>query len=592
PPHGRTERQDEGGPSGRSAGWRGGIPAWPAGGRLLACLLLAGCDGADGQGGARSDSASPAPFTDVTAEVGLAFVHDAGVDSSYYMPESIGSGGAFLDYDGDGDLDIYLVNGARRGVAGRSRPPLRNRLFRQEADGSFTDVTEASGLGDPGYGMGVAVGDIDNDGDPDVYVTNVGPDALYRNEGDGTFAEISRAAGIGNPAWGASAVFFDYDSDGLLDLYVTNYVAFDSTVVCTDEAGRPDYCGPAAFPGVPDVLYHNEGNGTFADVSVASGIAAGRSKGLGVVAADFDRDGRQDLYVANDGEANHLWLNEGDGTFRDEAGALGAAVNALGRPEAGMGIALGDIDEDADLDLLITHLGGETNTLYRRAGPYGYQDDTSLAGLHGPSLPYTGFGTGFVDYDQDGDLDLVVVNGRVIRGPPLTTGRPPDWWDPYAEPNQLFENDGAGRFREVSEGVPALFEAVENSRGLAFGDVDEDGDLDLLITNGGGPARLLRSDGAKGHWLIVRAVEPALRRDAIGAEVTVVAGGRRLHRIATAGESFLSSSDPRVHFGLGDAAEVERILVRWPDGTSEAFPGVAADRAVTLRRGEGAPADG
>lgn len=324
-----------------------------------------------------SDFSTAKFFTDITDHAKLNFVHDPGVDDSYFMPESIGSGGAFLDYDNDGDLDIYLVNGAGHGKNHTSDLPLRNRLFRQEQDGTFVDVTESSGVGDTGYGMGVAVGDIDNDGDVDVYVTNDGPDALYLNNGDGTFTDISRVAGIGNPDWGCSVVFFDYNLDGFLDIYVTNHVAHDILVVCTDRAGRPDYCGPAEFQGVPDVLYRNNGDGTFADLSVTSGIAKGSSKGLGVVSADFNGDLYPDIYVSNDGEANNLWINRRYGTFQDQALAMGAALNQLGRAEAGMGIALGDVENDADLDLFITHLRTESNTFYRNAEDYGFQDDTS-----------------------------------------------------------------------------------------------------------------------------------------------------------------------------------------------------------------------
>ncbi len=551
----------------------------------VSLALLAGCDPTNGTKGR---PAGPL-LTDITDESGLDFVHDAGVDSGYFMPESIGSGGAFLDYDNDGNLDIYLVNGARRGTNDPDRPSPRNRLFRQVHDGAFLDVTETSGLGDAGYGMGVAVGDIDNDGDVDVYITNFGPDALYRNNGDGTFSDISDAAGISNPEWGTSAVFFDYDLDGFLDIYVANYLALDTTVSCSDEAGRRDYCGPGAFLGVPDVLYHNNGDGTFTDVSVASGVARGSSKGLGVVSADLDGDLYPDVYVANDGEANHLWLNQRDGTFRDHALRLGAALNGFGIAEAGMGIALNDVDNDADLDLFVTHLRAESNTLYRNTGDAGFFDETAPAGLAGPSLPYTGFGTGFFDYDHDGDLDLAVANGRVIRGPLLTgEGRGaerPGYWDDYAEPNLLFENDGNGRFSDVSDRAPALSRYVENSRGLAFGDVDNDGDIDLLVTNGGGRARLIRNDREQGHWLMIRAVDPALRRDAIGATITVVVGEKRLQRLIAPGYSFLSSNDPRAHFGLGAAARVDRIIVRWPDGEIETHPGVAADRIITLRKG-------
>lgn len=559
---------------------------------LSSLFLVLGCGLPESARDGVRGAPAVALFRDITDEVKLDFVHDPGVDGSYYMPESIGSGGGFLDYDNDGDLDIYLVNGARRGAAEPDRPPIRNRLFRQADDGTFVDVTESSGLGDTGYGMGMAVGDIDNDGDLDVYVTNVGPDALYRNNGDGTFSNLSKAAGIENPHWGTSALFFDFDLDGFLDIYVANYVALDTSIVCTDRAGRPDYCGPAGFRGAPDVLYRNNGNGTFADVSVVSGIASGASKGLGVASADFNGDLYPDLYVANDGEANHLWINRGKGTFEDRALILGAAVNALGQAEAGMGIALNDIDNDADFDLFVTHLRGESNTFYRNAGIHGFQDDTSLAGLAGPSFPYTGFGTGFVDYDHDGDLDLAVVNGRVTRGALLTQTEPAGYWDSYAEPNLLFKNDGQGRFRDVSALAAAFARTVENSRGLALGDLDNDGDVDLLVTNEGGRARLLRNNGEeKGHWLMIRAVDPALRRDAIGAEVTVVVGEKRFHRLIAPGYSYLSSNDPRAHFGLGGATAVDQIQVQWPDGETETFLGVAADQIITLEKGHGTSRD-
>jgi enediyne biosynthesis protein E4 len=537
---------------------------------------------------AAAASLRPAPaFTDVAAAVGLDFVHDPAVEGEYWMPESIGSGGALFDYDGDGDLDVYLVDGSHRsaGEGNRGGGVLRNRLFRRDSSGRFVDVTERSGLGDPGYGMGVAVGDVDGDGDLDVYVTNVGADRLYRNRGDGTFAEVTGAAGIDNPAWGTSAAFVDYDLDGDLDLYVADYVDFDPAVVCTDAAGRRDYCGPAGFPGVADRLYRNRGDGTFEDVSAASGIGAVARKGLGVVAADLDGDGLPDLYVADDGEPNLLWVNRGDGTFEDRAVPEGAAVNAMGRPEAGMGIALGDADGDGLPDLFITHLRSETNTLYRGAGPLGFADATDGAGLAGPSLPWTGFGTAFVDVDLDGDLDLVVVNGRVTRGPLETAARPPAYWDAYAEPDLLFLNDGAGRFvlAGAEGGLADLPPA--NGRGLATGDVDGDGAADLLVTDEGGPVRLLRGEPPAGrHWLEVRLAEPGRGRDGGGAPVAVAAGGRRLRRWIVGGGSFLSASDPTLHFGLGKAAAVEEVAVSWPGGGRLVLRGLPADRLIVVRR--------
>ncbi len=555
---------------------------------LVWLLSLAACDSSCSDRKLASAALGTDYFTEITDQVKLNFVHEAGVDGSYYMPESLGSGGAFLDYDNDGDLDIYLINSGYHGAHREQHPPATNRLFRQEAEGSFLEVTAASGLGETGYGMGCAIGDFDNDGHPDVYVTNYGPDVLYRNNGNGTFTNVTQAAGIDNSHWACSAIFFDYDRDGFLDLYVTNYLAYDSTVVCTDRAGRPDYCGPTGFPAVPDKLYHNNGNGTFADVSLVSRIASVASYGLGVVSADFNDDGWPDVFVANDREPNFLWINQKNGTFKDEALPRGAAVNALGLAAANMGVAVGDIDNDEDLDLFITHLREEGNTFYRNIGGGMFQDDSSPARLAGISLPYTGFGTGFFDYDHDGDLDLAVVNGRVTRGPLLKNTETPDYWDYYAEPDFMFENEGAGKFRDASAPAASFCGQIENGRGLAFGDVDNDGDLDLLVTNEGGCARLYRNDVPnKGHWLLVRAMDPALKRDAFGAKIFVEANGARVLRCVSPGYSYLNSNEPRVHFGLGAAATVEKILVQWPDGAVEMFPGAAADQIITLQKGLG-----
>ncbi|HSE41227.1 MAG TPA: CRTAC1 family protein, partial [Acidobacteriota bacterium] len=431
-------------------------------------------------------------------------------------------------------------------------------------------------------------GDIDNDGFIDVFVANYGPNKLYRNNGDSTFTDISQKAGIHNSAWGTAAVLFDYDRDGFLDIFVANYVTFDPPVICTDKAGKRDYCGPQAYQGEPDVLYHNNRDGTFTDVSMKSGIGRIVSKGLGVVAADFDMDHWPDIYVANDGEPNQLWINQHNGTFIDVALPLGAAVNAAGQAEAGMGIALGDIDADNDPDLFITHLRGETNTLFRHAGKSGFQDDTASSGIAAFSLPYTGFGTGYFDFDHDGDLDVAVVNGRVTRGPLLTKTKPPKYWDHYAEPNLLYENDGSGRFTARNNEAGTFASDIENSRGLAFGDVDNDGDIDLLVTNDGGPAQLYRNDVKdKGHWLSIRAKDPLLKRDAIGASITVTVGGKNITRFVAPAYSYLSSNDPRVHFGLGKATLVDQILIVWPDGSSEKFEGVKADQFLILEKGKG-----
>jgi hypothetical protein len=552
----------------------------------ISCSLLSGCNSQ--KNGHQTKQATKSQFfTEITDQVRLNFFHDAGVDGSYFMPESIGSGGGFLDYDNDGDLDIYLLNGARHDNQNIKDNHFKNRLFRQEADGTFTDVTDTAGLGGRGYAMGLAAGDIDNDGDIDIYVSNYGPDTLYRNNGDGTFTDITEEAGIHNSNWSSSVMFFDYDQDGFLDIYVANYLAYDSTVKCTDRGGRLDYCGPEGFSGVSNVLYRNDGGKRFVDVSIPSGIASIASKSLGVVTADLNGDHFPDIYVANDGEPNELWINKGDGTFENRALALGAAVNSLGRTEAGMGIAFGDIDNDGRTDLFVTHLRGESNILYRSKAAYGFQDDTSASGLDAPSFPLTGWGTGFFDYDNDGDLDLAVVNGRVTRGPLLIRTQSPTYWDYYAEPRLLFKNDGSGKFRDVSNLASDFCGSIENSRALAFGDIDNDGDVDLLVTNDGGKARLYRNDvDHKGNWLLIRAIDPSLKREAYGARITIELGEKRIVRMLSPGYSYLSSNDPRVHFGLGAANRVDAIQVEWPDGKTERFSEVAANQKITLTRGQ------
>lgn len=549
---------------------------------IMLSATICGCDN-------RNSPESPELFTEITRQARIDFEHDPGVDSSYFMPESIGSGCAFLDYDNDGDLDIYLVNGTRHGKGNASKPASSNKLFRQESNGTFSNVTAEAGVEDVGYGTGVAVGDIDNDGYADIYVTNYGSDTLYRNDGNGSFTNITEHAGINNQHWACSAVFLDYDLDGYLDLFVTNYVEYDASQKCADRSGKPDYCGPGLFPGVADILYHNNGDGTFSDVSAQAGISAVVSKGLGVISADFNNDSYPDIYVSNDGEANHLWINRKNGTLEEQALLRGVALNAMGLPEAGMGIAHGDIDNDADLDLFVTHVGAESNTLYLFDATYGFQDKSTRTGLAGPSLPYTSFGTGFFDMDHDGDLDLAVANGRISRGRLLKTGKV-GYWDYYAEPNFVFENDGTGRFSLIDTSRSSFSRFIENSRGLAFGDVDNDGDIDLLLSNLGGPARLFRNDSEKkGNWLTVRAFDSGLRRDAIGAQISLRVAGKVLTRLVSPGYSFLSSNDCRAHFGLGNVDRVDEIEIEWPGagGIIETFGPFEANQFLTLNRGQG-----
>jgi hypothetical protein len=532
-------------------------------------------------------------FTEITDQVGLDFVHDAGDTGGYHMPEIMGAGAALFDYDNDGDLDVYLTDGYC--LPDRcTREQGTNRLYRQAENGRFVDVTAEAGLGDTGYGMGMAIGDIDNDGDADVYVTNFESDRLYRNTGDGRFEEGTSEAGISPDGWSTSAAFFDYDLDGFLDLYVARYVDYRLKTKCYDDAGQRDYCGPLASRPIHDLLLRNNGDGTFSDVSETAGMTSVSAAGLGVACADFTGDGLPDVYVANDAYANQLWINQGDGTFEDEAMLAGVAVNIHGQPEAGMGVVLADFANRGTLDIFVTHLSEETNTLYRNLGGVrGFADRTGGSGLGVSSMKHTGFGTAAVDLELDGDVDLIVANGKAHVAEPMPGNLMPEPWSFFSEPNLVFLNNGQGGFERADDALRSLCAPVEVSRGLATGDVDRDGDVDILVGNITGPARLYRNDAPrKGHWLRLRAVDPRLRRDAIGARVTVDLGDRQLTRPINRGFGYQSSSDPWAHFGLGRAERVDRIEVRWPDGLTESFPGVAADQALELIRGEGRAGDG
>lgn len=528
-------------------------------------------------------------FTDITENAGLDFAYDTGATGKLYFPEIMAGGVALFDYDGDGDLDLYLTNGNHQLPRITPSADIRNQLYRQEPDGRFVDVTTASGLGDGGYGMGVALGDIDNDGDIDVFLSNYGLDRLYRNEGDGTFVDITDRAGIHVEGWSCSASFLDMDRDGYLDLYITRYVEFDPGSPCSDGAGRPSYCGPTGPPPLTDVLLRNNGDATFTDVSTSTGIGATAAAGLGVVCADFDEDGWIDIYVANDGYANFLWINRHDGTFRDDALILGVALDMNGHAEAGMGVTAADFDNDLDLDLFMTHLRQESNTLYRNLGPAkGFNDAGNNSGLAASSVPYTGFGTAALDVELDGDLDIVVVNGRVLRGDLLANVALPLPWSRYAEPNLFYRNDGSGRFTSLATEAAALCDPIEVSRGLAVGDLDNDGDLDIVVTNLHSPARIYRNDAPRqGHWLAVRAIDPRLKRDALGATVDLVCGDLRQRRVISSAFGYLSASEPIAHFGLGKATQIDHVEIRWPDGSHEQFTDVGIDRLVRLQRGAG-----
>ena len=555
---------------------------------LLLTIITVGCQ-SDEQP-ADTPSANVPFFVEVTDKLGLADTSESWPNGHYLTPEITGGGVAVWDYDGDGDLDIYQVcHPPPAAFPAAFEKPAPNRLFEQQADGTFVDVTAASGLGDPGYGHGVAVGDIDNDGHLDVYVTNYGTDAMYRNNGDGTFRNVTRSAGVATEGWSSSAAFLDYDGDGDLDLYVARFARFDPHHRCSNPSGpEPDYCGPQLFEGVTDVLYCNTGSGVFTDVSKSAGITA-PSRGWGIVCADLTGDGLVDIYVANDSEPNILWTNSGDGKFRDEAFGRGAAVNGMGSAEAGMGVASGDIDEDGSLELFITHLQGETNTLYLADEKLRYRDHSAGSGVGAPSMIRTGWGCGFLDLDHDGDLDLTLVNGRVARGAVEAGSSGSPFWSRYAEPNQVFENTGRQklRFEHASQRAGGVSQHIENTRGLALGDIDGDGDIDLVTNNLDNTLRVFRNDAPIDdyHWVMVRPMTG--KRDAYGAVVTVTTDKGKQMRIAHPTVGYLSSSDPTAHFGVGTAEAIASIDVVWPDRTRERFAAAGVDRQIVVQKGSG-----
>jgi enediyne biosynthesis protein E4 len=636
-------------------------------------------------------------FEDVTDRSGLHFTHVSAMAGDFHMPENLGAGVALFDYDNDGDLDVFVVQGltwddytavgAGRDAPGRpqgrdrspsgplahrvdaahapgrdrspsgpvthptdaserrpyqsaerrpylstvrqsseTRPYPSARLFRNDLvvhpDGtrslSFTDVTDEAGVGFVGQGMGVAVGDYDGDGWVDLYVTSYGRNALYRNNGNGTFSDVTGPAGVQDDRWGTSAAFFDIDGDGHLDLYVTNYIDFSlaSSRPCTEAGGARDYCAPTTYRAVPDRLWRNRGDGTFEDVSERAGILRAFGNGLGVSVGDYDLDGHLDIFVANDAMPNQLWRNRGDGTFEDMGLLSGTAFNAAGRPEGSMGIASGDYDADGDEDLVVTHIVGETFVLYENDGTGGFEDRRVGVGLAQPTAMMTGFGVEWLDADNDGVLDLVIANGAVNI---LAALRGTD--NPYRQRNQIFRGvrvdpsalaaagrDAAGRdasprrppppstptpfvrFEEVTAAAAGpAFDLLEVSRAVAIGDLDNDGFPDVIITNNGGPVRVLRNTAATGHtWLGVALEQPGPNRRAIGATVTPDDGpaAGTLFRVRSDG-SYLAASDTRVLIGLGTHAGPAGLVVGWPDDTRERFAGVETGRYQTLRKGTG-----
>ncbi len=525
-------------------------------------------------------------FRDISAISGLKFIHFNGMSGKHYFPEMTGAGAALFDFDNDGDLDIYLVQG---GMLPAGRPlkealfpatttPIIDRLYRNEliTEGhsggklSFVDVTEESGIQMDGYGMGVAAGDYNNDGMTDLYVTQYGNNHMLRNNGDGSFSDVTLETHTNDGQWGTSAAFLDYDRDGWLDLYVSNYVDFsiDENKTCYARSSRADYCGPSAFTPLHDRLFHNLGNGNFEEVSEQVLVAYQPGASLGVIAADFNQDGWTDIYVTNDGQANQMWMNHEGVKFSNTALYAGTAVNIQGRAEASMGVAVGDFDRDGDPDLFMTHLMGETNTLYSNEGNGLFEDRTLYYGLSNTSFPFTSFGVGWLDFDADGWLDLLVLNGAVKDLEVLA-----DKNDPYPlhQPNQIFHNEAGKGFSEVNYSSSSPLRGSYVSRGAAFGDIDNDGDLDVLILNNNGPARLLENQLARTKpWMGLHLTGAVAGRNLLGTEVYLVHAGKnqQWYRSGSDG-SYCSANDPRVLLTYPDNPQGYSLLIRWPDGSEE-----------------------
>lgn len=530
----------------------------------------------------------PIWFEDATDKVGLSFVHDCGPTGEFFMPQSMVAGCAMFDANGDGKLDLLLLQSAG------PKTGKTNQLYLQNADGTFRNASASSGLDFDGYNVGVAVGDFDNDGRPDVLITQFVGAKLLHNEGGGKFGDVSAEVGINNPLWGSSAAFFDYDRDGWLDLVIVNYVDYDRSWPCTAPDGSRDFCGPKTFPGTAAKLFHNLGarNGTiakFQDVTVPSGLAAKIGPGLGVYCADLTGDGWPDMFVTNDGKPNYLWVNQKDGTFKEEGLSRGVALTGMGSQYANMGIAAGDYDGDGLTDLFVTHLTNETHTLWQQ-GPVGlFRDKTIETGVLKTKWRGTGFGAVAADFDLDGSPDIAFVNGKVYSGPPVSdTDHLPPFWRPYAERNQLLRNDGKGQFVDVSPSNAGFCGTPNVARGLAMGDYDDDGRPDLLVVNLGNRARLYRNVSVGNNWLKIQAIDPKLgNRDLLGTELKVTANGRMQFQIIRSEQSYLSSSVAIGTFGLGSSTAYDKLEVKWPNGNSEEFPVGAANRKVIVRPGEG-----
>jgi len=566
--------------------------------------LLAACRERPTENSPPSAAAGTEWLVERATVVGLDFLHFNGTTGEYYDAEIFPPGVAIFDYDNDGDLDLYVVQGQMldptKTIEQAQFPyqgpmPPKDRLYRNDlfvaADGlrtlRFTDVTNASGIDVRSYGMGVAAGDFDNDGRTDLYLTRLGPNVLLRNNGNGTFSDVSQRSGTDDPSWSVSAAWIDIDRDGWLDLYVGNYLRYtiEGDADCFSPSGEPDYCDPTVYQPARDRLYRNQRDGTFRDIT-NSALRGGHGPALGVSTADFNGDGWMDVYVANDRRENDLWINQRDGTFRNDALVAGAALNIDGRAEASMGVDAGDFDNDGDDDLFMTNFTAEGSTLFRNDGSARFDDVGVPSGLRPRSVPYTGFGTAWFDIDNDGLLDLLSVNGTVKRLESLAQKRDPF---PFGQSRQLFRNLGNNRFEDITSRAESALRPLEVGRGAAFGDVDNDGDADVVVANNNGPLRLLINQiGNQGHWLGLRLVGASASRDMLGARVAVErADGSTLWRRVRSDGSYASANDPRVLVGLGDATSIRSVRVVWPNGQVETWTGLPIDRWMTVKEGTG-----
>ena len=522
-------------------------------------------------------------FTEVSKASGVTFRHEDGRSYKKYFVETLGSGVVLFDYDNDGNVDIYLVNGTHLDILNKKDGVAMNRLYRNDGAGSFVDVTERSGVGDRGYGVGACVGDYDNDGWLDVYVTNFGPNVLYRNNGDGTFTDRTAAAGVGVDAWSAGCAFADVDADGDLDLYVANYVDFavETHTPCRVN-GILVYCSPRTYDGVKDVFFRNRGDGTFVEDTRQAGFENFAGRGLGVTFGDYDADGDVDLYVANDADANFFYTNDGSGRFQEQSQFVGVALSEHGLVENGMGVAFGDYDNDTWLDIVVTNFQHQTNTVYQSDGGEFFTDRTYASGTGDKSLPYLAWGVNFFDFDHDGFQDIFVANGHIHDNVQLV-----DTSTTYGQRNHLFWNEGEGKFREVTETSGTGFALERSSRGSAVGDLDNDGDLDLVISNVGEVVDVLRNDGGdrSGNWINLKLVGTLSNRAAIGTRVHLKAGSDYQVREVRSGSSYLSQNDLRLHFGVGRHERVE-LEIRWQLGEVQHFSEVPVNRFLKIVEGQ------